>query len=192
MKRRDLLYSLLGVSGLPAFVQAQQPAIPPATDELPALRLTNPNQVADGVVKFFTPAEFVSFRRLGDAIMPPAEAEPGALDAKAPEFLDFLLSESPAEIQRLYRNGVRELESRSLQRHKQSFSKLPVAGLTDVLSPLNVSWTYQGPTDPFAQFLQASKIAFYQATVNSREWADAHSSLRRGASGTNTYYLPVE
>jgi hypothetical protein len=192
MKRRELLYSLLGVSGLPAFVQAQQPAIPPATDELPPLRLTNPNEVADGVLKFFTPAEFGSFRRLANVIMPPAEAEPGALDANAPEFLDFLLSESPVEVQTLYRNGVRELDKRSVQRHKQGFANLPDGGIADVLSPLNAAWTYQGPTEPFAQFLQASKIAFYQATVNSRQWAEAQSSRRRGAAGLNTYYLPVE
>lgn len=177
---------------MPAFVQAQQPAIPPATDELPSLRLTNPNQVADGVLKFFTPAEFVSFRRLADLIMPRVEEEPGAVDAKAPEFLDFLLSESPAEVQMLYRNGVRDLEKQSLQRHKQSFAKLPDSGVAEVLSPLHASWTYQGPTEPFAQFLQASKIAFYQATVNSREWADTQSSRRRGAAGMNNYYLPVE
>ena len=192
MKRRELLYSLLGVSGLPAFVQAQQPAIPPATDELPPLRLTNPNQVADGVLRFFTPSEFVSFRRLADLVMPPAEGEPGALDAKAPEFLDFLLSQSPGEVQSLYRNGVRELDKRAVQRHKQSFAKLPDAGIADVLSPLNASWTFQGPTEGFAQFLQASKIAFYQATLNSREWADAQSSRRRGATAMNPYYLPVE
>ncbi|HYI96380.1 MAG TPA: gluconate 2-dehydrogenase subunit 3 family protein [Bryobacteraceae bacterium] len=192
MKRRELLYSLLGVSGLPAFVQAQQPAIPPATDALPPLRLTNPNEVAEGVPKFFARTEFTSFQRLGNIIMPPAEGEPGALDAKAAEFLDFLLSESPAELQTLYRNGIRELDKRSLQRHKQNFVNLPDGGIVDVLSPLNASWTYQGPTEPFAQFLQASKIAFYQATVNSREWSEAQSSRRRGAAGLNTYYLPVE
>lgn len=192
MKRRQLLYSLLGVSGLPAFVQGQQPAIPRATEELPPLRLTDANQVADGVLKFFTPVEFASFRRLGNVIMPPAEGEPGALDSKAPEFLDFLLSESPLEVQVLYRNGVRDLDKRSMQLHKQNFAKLPDAGIADVLSPLNVPWTYEGPTEPFAQFLQASKIAFYQATINSREWADAQSSRRRGAAGLNTYYLPVE
>jgi hypothetical protein len=192
MKRRQLLYSLLGVSGLPAFVQAQQAATSPATEELPPLRLTNANQVADGILKFFTPAEFVSFKKLGNVIMPPAEGEPGAVDAKAPEFLDFLLSESPSEVQVLYRNGVRDLDKRSLHRHKQSFANLPDAGIADLLSPLDAPWTYEGPTEPFAQFLQASKIAFYQATINSREWADAQSSRRRGAAGLNTYYLPVE
>jgi hypothetical protein len=192
MKRRELLYSLLGVSGLPAFVQAQQPVTPPATEELPPLQLTHPSQLAEGVLKFFAPAEFAAFRHLGNVIMPAADSEPGALDAKAPEFLDFLLSESPNELQALYRNGIRELEKRSLQRHKQNFPKLPPAGIKDVLSPLEGPWSYRGPAEPFAQFLQASKIAFYQATVNSREWADAQSARRRGAAGTNTYYLPVE
>ena len=192
MKRRELLYSLLGVSSLPAFVQAQQPAIPPATEELPILQLTHATQVADSVQKFFTPAEFANFRHLGSVIMPSAASEPGALEAKAPEFLDFLLAESPAEVQILYRDGIRELENRASQRHKRSFSKLSASEIKDVLSDLDAPWTPQGPTNPFAQFLQASKIAFYQATVNSREWASAQSALRRSASGMNTYYLPVE
>ena len=192
MKRREVLYTLLGVSALPAFVHAQQPAIPPATDELPPLRLTSASQIGTTVLHFFTPAEFQSFRHLGHTVMPPADAEPGALDAKAAEFLDFLLSESPVEVRSLYRNGINELDKRSILRHKRNFASLPDAAISDVLSPLNEPWTHQGPTEPFAQFLHASKIAFYQATINSREWAEAQSARRRSAAGLNTYYLPVE
>jgi len=191
MKRRDLFYSLLGVSCLPAFVQAQQPA-GSRGDEIPNLALTAADAIASGVPHFYTPQEFASFRRLGDALMPASEGEPGATEARAPEFLDFFLSESPAEVQTLYRNGVRELDRKAMQSAKSPFSKLDASAIASVLAPLSDPWTHKGPSDPFAQFLQAAKMAFWQATVNSREWAQAKSGGRRGAAGLNTYWLPIE
>jgi hypothetical protein len=191
MKRRELFYSLLGVSCLPAFVQAQK-STPAPGDEIPSLALTTPDAVASGILHFFSLTEFPSFRRFGDAIMPAAENEPGALDARAPEFLDFLLAESPVEIQTLYRNGVRDLDRKATQSFKSSFSKLGDTEISKILAPLSDPWTHNGPTDPFAQFLQAGKMAFWQATVNSREWAQAKSAGRRSAAGLNTYWLPIE
>jgi hypothetical protein len=184
MNRRELFYSLLGVSALPAFVQAQSATQTPG-DGIPNLTLLTPDAIASGVLHFFTPQEFASFRKLADMIVSASDGEPGALDARAPEFLDFLLSESPAEIQTLYRNGVRLLD-------QKGFAKLGQSETSKVLAPLSDAWTYSGPTDPFAQFLQASKIAFWQATVNSREWAQAKSGGRRSAAGLNTYWLPIE
>ena len=184
MNLRELFYSMLGVSSLPAFVQAQS-ATPTTGDSIPNLTLLTPDAVASGVLHFFTPQEFASFRRLADVIVPASDGEPGALDARAPEFLDFLLSESPIEVQTLYRNGVRELD-------RKGFAKLGQSETSKVLSPLSDPWTYSGPADPFAQFLQASKIAFWQATVNSREWAQAKSGGRRSAAGLNSYWLPIE
>jgi hypothetical protein len=184
MNRRELFYSLLGVSSLPAFVQAQN-STPAPGDAVPNLTLLTPDAVASGVLHFFTPQEFTSFRRLADVIVPASDNEPGALDARAPEFLDFLLSESPIEVQTLYRNGVRGLD-------RKGFAKLGEPEISRALAPLSEAWTYSGPTDPFAQFLQASKIAFWQATVNSREWAQAKSAGRRSAAGLNTYWLPIE
>lgn len=176
MNRRELFYSLLGVSALPAFVQAQTAVAP--GDAVPNLTLLSPDAVGSGILRFFSEQEFAVFRRLADTLMPAAEGEPGAIDAKAPEFLDFLLSESPAEIQTLYRSGVRELQRKGV--NSQS------------LAPLSEPWTYKGPADSFAQFLQASKMAFWQATVNSREWAEAKSGGRRSAAGLNSYWLPAE
>src|SRR4051794_20872964 len=94
MKRRELFYSLLGVSCIPAFVEAQN-KVPTTGDDMTLLKVTPPDVVANGVLRFFNRAEFESFRRFGDVIMPAGDSEPGALSAKAPEFLEFLLSESP-------------------------------------------------------------------------------------------------
>ena len=185
MNRRELFYSLLGVSSLPAFVQAQS-ATPATGDWIPNLTLLTPDAVASGVPHFFTPQEFASFRRLADVIVPASDGEPGALDARAPEFLDFLLSESPPKSKRC-------IGTVSGSWTVRSFAKSWASSETSrVLSPLSDPWTYSGPADPFAQFLQASKIAFWQATVNSREWAQAKSGGRRSAAGLNSYWLPIE
>jgi hypothetical protein len=141
MRRRELLYSLLGAAAVPSFVQAQSAR---GADDLPAFELTSPDAVAKSAPRFFGAPQFASFARLGNVLMPAAENEPGALDARAPEFLDFLLSESPAELQVLYRNGVQELDARSLRALKRPFVKLTAAEAAPILAPLSEPWTYQG------------------------------------------------
>src|SRR5713226_4512502 len=70
-------------------------------------------------------------------------------------------------------------------------AELPAADANSILAPLREAWTYQEPADLFARFLRAAKADFIEATVNSRQWAAA-SSGRRGASGLNTYWFPIE
>ena len=126
------MYSLLGAAAVPSFVQAQSAR---SADDLPAFELTSPDAVAKSAPRFFGAPQFASFARLGDVLMPAVENEPGALDARAPEFLDFLLSESPAELQVLYRNGVHELDARSTRALKRPFVKLTAAEAAPILAP---------------------------------------------------------
>ena len=187
MRRRELLYSLLGVSCLPAFLEAQSGA-----EETPVLTLTSPDGVAHGLPAFFPRAELATFRHFGKVLVPASAGQPGAIEAGAPEFLDFLLSQSPSEVQSLYRNGVRKMDSLSTELFRRPFVKLDDSEIARILAPLSEPWTYRGPSDSFAQFLQAGKVAFWQATVNSKQWADAGSGRRRAAAGVNTYWLPFE
>lgn len=182
--RRELLYSLLGVSSLPGFLSGQDAS---SAADAP-LAVGRAEAVADGVLRFFSAGEFAGFQRLGDLIMPADGNEPGALAAKAPEFLDFLLSQSPAAIQNLYRTGVHVLDKRA----GKPFTRVTNAEAAKVLSPLNAPWTYTEASDPFAQFLLASKMAFWQATLNSKEWAEAGSARRRGGASGGAYWLPFE
>lgn len=188
MNRRELFYSLLGVSSLPAFLQAQSASSPAAQ----ALTFSVPEAVGSSAPRFFGPAAYAAFSRLGELLMPEGEEEPGARGAGAPAFLDFLLSESPAELQKLYRDGVASLDRQARTKSRKSFAELSETEAGAILEPLNAPWTYSGPSDPFAQFLQASKMAFWQATRNSRPWAEAMSERQRGAAGINTYWLAAE
>lgn len=174
MKRRSVLYSLLGVSLLPgdsAWGQALEGLKIPASAA---------DAVALGLPKFFNPADFAAFTQLGDWLVPSWEGRPGAKEARAAEFLDFLLSQSPADLQQLYRDGLASLRLKSKLAPEL------------ILAPLREAYTYAGPKDRYAKFLQAAKLAFFQATVNSREYADVMSQRSRGAAGVASYWLPTE
>ncbi len=171
MDRRQIIAALLGLGALPERGFSQ---------EAVKLPLSAADAVAEGWTKFLTPAELKTFRTLGAALVPPFEGKPGAIEAQAPEFLDFLLSKSGADVQALYRQGLARYAAKG------------------DLSPLNKPWTLGNAPggaahpelllDPYERFLRAAKMAFYQATINSREWAEA--SRGRGASGL--YWLPVQ
>ena len=105
-------------------------------------------------------------RKLAAAIVPTFDGRPGAVEAGAPEFLDFLLSRSLARDQRLYREGLNRDPDLSL---------------------LEQPWTYTEPSDPRAAFLRQLKQDLVRATMNSREW----SAGRRGA-GVGYYWKPLD
>jgi hypothetical protein len=175
MKRRDWLRGAITTSALAATTQAP-PAVaqtpPPTSQDTPKLKLSAPDAVAEGPLKFFTPAEFATLQSLAKAIVPAFNGRPGAVEAEVPQFLDFLLSQSPSDRQLLYRQGLAAL------------------GANFSLSSLQQPWTFDPPADPLARFLRAAKDDILQATVNSREWAASNKS--RTASGSNYYYFTIE
>src|SRR5437899_4321396 len=163
MKRRRMIQSVLGVSAAsalprPLFSQQNNPA--PALDETPKLAANAPDSVANGVLRFFDPAGFSALRRLGEILVPARQNAPGALEAEAAEFLDFLIGQSPADRQNLYRDGVVQLNAQARSRYGKPFAEVPPADSDSILAPLHNAWTYQGPADPFARFLSAAKDDF--------------------------------
>lgn len=165
---------MLGVSLLPAEASWAQ--------ALDGLKLPSSvgEAVAMGVPKFFNAADFAAFAQLGDWLVPSYDGRPGAKEAQAAEFLDFLLGQSPADLQQLYHDGVATLRLKSKLKQEE------------ILAPLGEAYTYAGPKDRYAKFLQAAKLAFIQATVNSREYAEAMSQRSRAAAGIGSYWLPTE
>jgi hypothetical protein len=195
MKRRRMIQSVLGASAasalpLPLFPQQQKPAL--VIDEIPNLTINAADAVAEGVPRFFEAEGFKALRHLGEILVPARQNLPGAVEAEAAEFLDFLIGQSPADRQALYRDGVAHLNAQARSRYGKAFAELSAADADSILVPLREAWTYEGPTDPFARFLSAAKEDFLRATVNSRQWATASSGRSRSASGLNTYWLPIE
>ncbi len=156
------------------------------------MRYTPPDAAAEAVLHFFTAQQFATLRKLSDLLMPPVNGAPGALEAKAPEFLDSLLSQSPAERQQLYRNGLDGLNAQARKRFSKLFADFDAAQAEMLLAPLRDPWTYDAPSDPVAAFLRALKDDVRRATMNSREWSLAAAAGRTRGGGGGLYWLPID
>ncbi len=152
--------------------------------------MVSPDNVAEPETRFFTAAQFAALRKLSDLLMPPMRGNPGALDAAAPEFLDFLVGVSPADRQALYRNGLDALNARAKKQFNKGFADLDAAQCDAVIRPLlaPVPWTHEPPKDPLQHFMAAAHDDIRTATRNSREWNT--SGGRRG--GGQLFWNPVD
>jgi hypothetical protein len=157
---------------------AQAPAAATSAERPPEVTPVPLGAVGRPVARFFSEAQFKALERLADILMPAVDDRPGAKQAHVAEFLDFLISDSPAERQQLYRTGLDRL-------NKEGFDAA-------ALKPLTSAWTYDGPSDPFAKFLLAAKEDVMRATYNSREFAAAMEGTRRGFSGSGYYWTVIE
>jgi hypothetical protein len=193
MKRRRFIQALAATPAAPALLaqQAQQIQQSPPPAEA-SLRYTVPDAAAEPVLHFFTAQQFAALRKLSDLLNPPMSGAPGALEAKAPEFLDFLLSQSSADRQQLYRIGLDGLNAQSRKRFTKSFADVNASQGDMLLAPLREPWTYDVPADPVAAMLRAAKDDVRRATTNSREWNMAAAEGRARSSGAGLYWLPID
>ncbi len=130
--------------------------------------------------------------------MPPLKNNPGALDAKAPEFLDFLISVSPANRQKSYQFGLDHLDLQAKEKYGRPFSELDGAQVDAILRPLLVArpWPADLPADPLKSFLAEVHEDLRTATMNSREWAAASEKsgrrFTRGFRESGYYWFPID
>ncbi len=192
-----------------AALSAQQAAPPPtppparpagfqAQQNIPKLKTTELDMTSEPVLRFFTPAQFAALQRLGAIMMPPLKGNPGALDAHAPEFLDFLIGASPADRQKLYRDGLDHLDTLAKQKFSSTFAKLDDKQADAVLKPLMVVryWPQDRPKDKYQDFAAQVHDDLRTATQNSREWAEASAksgrSFNRGGNSRGFYWAPID
>jgi Gluconate 2-dehydrogenase subunit 3 len=176
MKRRSILTSFMAVPAAAAAAQSVNPAA--SSEEYPKLTVDSVESTATGVSRFFSKTQFEALTGLADAIVPASANRPAASQAGVAEFLDFLIGQSPSPVQELYRQGL---------------DRLAREGVSDrTLSPLTEAWTYSGPTDRFAEFLQRAKGDIIQAAMNSREWAESLGRGRRGSAPTGYYWRSLD
>jgi gluconate 2-dehydrogenase subunit 3-like protein len=192
MKRRQFFQGMAAASALalPAArpVFPQQPAIPTPTPtptptpvsppprpfaDLPKVEFAVPDLAAQASHRFFTQEQFAALQKLSDILVPTTPGNPGALEARAPEFLDFLIRSSPTERQRIYIAGLDKLNKEAVKRFKKPFAGVDAAQAAVLLAPLRQPWTFEPPTDPLARFLREAKQDVLMATTNSHEWSNA-------------------
>lgn len=161
--------------------------------EVPKLDVAVAEEVAAGKPKYFSAAQFAALSRLAEILMPTPEGGVGAKEAKAAEFLDFLIGQSLPARQQVYLKGLDALEAAAKRKYKQSFISLSEAEAGEVMSPLRQPWTYELPADPLTHFLQVVKADVRNATQNSKEYSQqASSGGARRPGGIGLYWYPLD
>ena len=174
----------------PQSVQAQSPPPRPPSPLATGKR----DAVADPVAHFFTAPRFAALHKLCHLLMPPMNGNPGALEAAVPQFLDFLVGQSPTDRQQLYKSGLDLLNSRSATQFGKPFASLDATQADTIIRPLFVlvPWQFELPKEPGARFMAAAHDDIRVATRNSREWTQAAIAAGRRPVGAQLYFFPVD
>jgi hypothetical protein len=147
MERREFLRAMAVLAATPKWLLAQQntnaaPALPapvPWTLGLnprtPLPQTTIADKAGETIVSFFSAAQFETLSRLADAMLPRTTDHPGALDAKTPQFLDFLIGDSPAVRGSLYINGLNWLDAQARLEYKKPFARIESTQIDALVKP---------------------------------------------------------
>jgi hypothetical protein len=218
IKRRRFVQSLLltpaapialaAAQAPPAATPPQPPAAPAATlprqggrqqpTNVPHLKVTQPDLAAKTDQRYFSAEQFATLQKLGSILMPPIKGNPGALDADAPEFLDFLISVSPADRQKLYKDGLDHLNTLAKTQFHKPFADVDAKQVDGILKPLLVAryWAEDFPSDPLKNFVAQVHVDFRIATMNSRQWSEAAANsghrFTRGFNSQAMYWAPID
>lgn len=220
MRRRDFVKAALAASvspkGLLGQNQAAQvtPSTPPPTPpgsaappapgpvpwmrglmEAPPLGLTPliPDTVAGSTTRFFTDRQMATLRQLCEILMPPLKGYPGALDAGTPEFLDFLISVSPADRRHVYASGLDWLDEEAHSKFGIPFDAVNAAQADALIRPWLRTWmTDHPPTEPHAHFINVVHSDIRTATINSEKWNQIEAATGEKPTGLGLYWYPVD
>ena len=212
IKRRGFVKGLLVTPVIPLVAQqppaqTQSPAVPnpqpPQTiprqfGAAPELATVQMDTTAEGRQLYFSAPQYAALERLGQIMVPAINGKPGASEAGAPLFLDFLISQSPADMQHLYRAGLDGLNANAYKQYRKHFADLDDAQAAAVLKPLMVVrlWPKEMPEDRMQHFIAQVHEDLQTATSNSREWAEASTGEHAGRRGFNRaqglYWAPID
>src|ERR1700721_753420 len=220
MRRREFVKAMLAASVSARTMMGQQapasvalscpPPIPPHATPPPApgplpwmrglleakpLPMTPlvPDAVAHTKTYFFTQQQLATLRQLCEVLMPPLKNAPGALDAGAPEFLDFLISVSPANRQKLYVDGLNRLDTEARQQFGIPFAAVNPQQADALIRPWLRTWmTDHPPSEPYEQFMNLAHSDIRTATINSKPWTDALPPDDERRMEEGMYWYPVD
>jgi hypothetical protein len=152
-----------------------------------------PDAVARTDAHFFNTQQTATLRRLCEILLPPLKGYPGAIDAGTPEFLDFLISVSPADRQQIYQSGLDRLDAESKQRFGAPFATLDKAQADQLLQPWLRTWMADHPpTDLYAHFINVVHSDIRTATINSEAWSRAATAKGQQTPHMGLYWFPVD
>jgi hypothetical protein len=155
--------------------------------------LNIPPLVTDAIAStdahFFEPVQRATLERLCEIMLPPIDGLPGAVDAGAPEFLDFLIGASPAPQQQVYASGLDRLDSEARSNFGTPFAKVTPAQADQLLKPWMRAWMPDHPpAEPYTHFINVVHSDIRTATINSQAWSEASEHT----PDVGLYWFPVD
>ena len=205
MLRRDFVYAAVSVSLVPKVLLGQQavaPAPPPPAPVPWTLGLNpkTPIPVTEGAdtvaaaeASFFNAIQLATFTRLCDLLMPTLNSKPGAIEAGAPSFLDFLIGRSPKSRQEVYVDGLNWLDTEAKAKYKLAFARLDGSQADGLVRPWLRTWmSDHPPTERHADFINIAHEDIRTATMNSKAWDDAGAAAAQDWVTNGLYWSPIE
>jgi hypothetical protein len=159
----------------------------------PNIPISAPDIVATTEARYFTAARYATLVRLCEIVMPASNGYPGATQAGAPEFLDFLLGGSPADRQAMYNEGLDRLNADALKKSSVAFAKADTTQADAVIRPYLKGWINDHPPkDKHERFMALAHREIRTATINSPAWASFAEASGERTPGVGLYWAPID
>jgi gluconate 2-dehydrogenase gamma chain len=121
--------------------------------------------------QFFSADEYASVKRLAEMIIP-SDGSPGAREAGASEFIDFIVASDP-ELQPRFRKGLAWMNAHATRLHKRAFADLSAEQQTGILEHLAYKDRHRPGEEEGQAFFQLMReytvMGFYTSRVGLEE-----------------------
>jgi hypothetical protein len=165
------------------FAQFHTPNIPTSVPDVAAMTDAH----------FFTPVQYATLEQLCEVLMPAMNGYPSAMNTGVPEFLDFLIGESPADRKEMYTSGLDRLNTDAMKQFHVPFSKVSLEQADTLIRPNLQAWmSDHPPRDPYKLFINMSHRDIRTATINSQAYSAAAVAAGDRAPGVGLYTYQVE
>ena len=128
--------------------------------------------VASKGPKFFDKHQYEIITELASLIIPTDET-PGAREAKVNEYIDMIVGESPADVKKVYLDGLIWLDKTGNSRHKKKFINLTNQQQAEILTEMSNIKNPTAENELQAKFFKAFKEitidGFYTSKVGIEE-----------------------
>lgn len=88
-------------------------------------------------LKFFTAPQMSLIATISELIIPTDDHSPGAIAAEVPAFIDLMVSESPAEVKKLWTDGLTAMDSVARARNNAAFNENSPAQQIAILTEIS-------------------------------------------------------
>lgn len=115
---------------------------------------------------FLTAAQYEVVDRLAESIIPADDHSPGAHEARVADYIDLLLAESPADMQKKWTDGLAALDAESRGRFQRPFAAAAPAQIDALLR--DISANELAPATPLESFFVVTKEATIRGYYTSQ------------------------